>query len=53
VVTTGLTTASFTETAPAIGETFEYKIFAVNSDGESAASKVVSAGGVSAAAQGM
>ena len=53
VVTTGLTTASFTETAPAIGETFEYKIFAVNSDGESAASAIVSAGGVSAAAQGM
>jgi hypothetical protein len=53
VVTTGLTTASFTEAAPASGETFEYRIFAVNSDGESAASKVVSAGGVSAAAQGM
>jgi hypothetical protein len=53
VETTGLTRASFTEAAPAGGEMFEYRIFAVNADGESAASEVVSVGGVSAAARGM
>ena len=42
----GLTSASFTEAAPAIGETFQYRIFAVNSDGMSAASQVLSVTGV-------
>ena len=43
---TGLTSASFTEPGPAIGETYRYTIFAVNSNGASAASEVVAITGV-------
>jgi hypothetical protein len=48
ITVTGLTTPDFSEPAPASNETFQYKIFAVNSDGASAASETVSVTGVKA-----
>jgi hypothetical protein len=51
--TSGLTSASFQEPAPAVGEAFQYKIFAVNSDGASAASDAVSVTGVKSGAARM